>query len=410
MQDENQTKEYMKFIIEDICNSIGPRPPCSENEAKCANYIQTELKKYTMDSKIETFYCHPDAYRWQFRIPMINLILAIIFYWFYFFILNLAFLIISEFMTLFSIIVIHTNILRNIEFIDRFYKKRESTNVHGKFHPREETKRIIVIGGHHDAHWEFPILKKSPILFGAFMAIPIVFNHFLFGIFTLKIILYVFSFYFLLSSQVDLGFLIIFSIFIPILIYTAIKMVSHTPVLGADDNLSAVSTLMAVARHLKNTNELKNTEVWLVSHGCEEIGDRGSKRFSKTHYSELKNALVINLDMIGGKGNDLMIDIMEVMNVIKLSKDIGQELSKIAKNLKIPHRVGNTEAFTDSMAYVMNGIKACSILSLPSKGFSRHYHTINDTPEKIDYKNLWNCYKILITFIKKVDEGEIFSQ
>jgi len=44
---------------------------------------------------------------------------------------------------------------------------------------------------------------------------------------------------------------------------------------------------------------------------------------------------------------------------------------------------------------------------MPKKGFPTHYHTRNDTIERIDFNNLWNCYNILIEFIKRIDENKI---
>lgn len=124
MEAEDITTEYMRFIIQDICDKIGPRPPCSEKEAECAEYIEKEFEKYTNETKIEKFHCHPGSYKAQYRIPMINLIISTIFYWIYFFKQDSLFLIISLIFNLISIIVIQTNILRNTEFIDPFFKKK----------------------------------------------------------------------------------------------------------------------------------------------------------------------------------------------------------------------------------------------------------------------------------------------
>ncbi|MFX0134531.1 MAG: M28 family metallopeptidase [Candidatus Hodarchaeota archaeon] len=408
MEQENEIKKHMRFIIQDICDKIGPRAPCSQKEAECANYIENELKKYTEDTRIENFYCHPGSYKATFRIPMLNLIISTIFYWLYFFNPNVWFLISSLIFVSTSVIIIQFNLLRNIELIDPFFKKKKSSNVLAKFKPENKTKRIIIIGGHHDSNYEFKILKKSPILFGIFMAFSVIFNHLMLGVFVLKIVLHIKANYYLFIQEIDLIFLIILSSISPILVYTAINIISNTPVMGADDNLSAIAVLMSVAQFLRN-NKLKNIEIWIVSHGCEEWGDRGSKRFSKKHYNELNrhNALTINLDMIGGKGQLLKLVTSESIFIVKHFKELISELSKICEDLKIPYLKGSIEAYTDSMAYSQNKINACSIISMPKKGFPTHYHTTNDTIEKIDFNNLWNCYQILIEFIKKIDADKI---
>jgi len=305
------------------------------------------------------------------------------------------------------VLVIQTNLIRNIEFIDPLFKKQESTNVYAKFKPKETTERIVVIGGHHDSNWEFPILKKWPKFFTAVMSLPILLSFFMIGVYILKLILFSVSIFVLFVSHVDLILLIIQSVLFPILIYTSIYCVSRDSVMGADDNLTSIAIILELAKFLKKSEGLINTEIWLVSHGCEEIGDRGSKRFSKQYLNELRDAYVINIDMVGGKDSELKVDIVEVSSIIKLSKELGDNLSKIATELNIPHNVGNVLFFTDSMSYSRNGIKACSLVGTQKKGFATHYHTLNDTIDKLDFNNLWNCYRILIDFIKKVDGKKI---
>jgi hypothetical protein len=289
-----------------------------------------------------------------------------------------------------------------MELIDPLFKSKESTNVYGKILPEGTVKTRLVIGGHHDANWEFTLLRKSWIVFGIIIVLTNTLPYLLSGIFGLKIVFYTLSNPYLFLPAIDFIFLIFFTILNPFFIYSTFNMISNTPVIGADDNLSALAVILAIARHLK-INKLKNTEVWLVSHGCEEIGDRGSKRFSKKHYNELKDAFVINLDTVGGKGISFRFVTAEVMFIIKLSKEIAVELAKIAEELNIPYQIGKIEAYTDSMAYAQNKIEVCSIVGFPEKGFPRHYHTKYDTLDKIDVNSLWNCYRILLQFIEKVD-------
>lgn len=407
LSDAKEIKDSMQFTIQDICDKIGPRSPCSKEEAECAVYIQNFFKKYTKVNGIEKFICHPGSYRAAFRIPTINLILTTISYWIYYFYPNILSISISLILILFSVIVIQTNVMRNIELIDPLFKKKESTNVFAKITPLENAERIILIGGHHDSHWEFPILKKWPKLYIKLMGIPIIFNFFMLAIYILKLILYFISILYLFVPVIDLVLLILLSALIPIMAYTAINCVSKNPVMGADDNLTSIAIIFEIAKYLKKSNGLKNTEVWLVSHGCEEIGDRGSKRFSKKYFGELKDAFVINIDMVGGKGSELKILISEVRAAVKHSKELCDELSKIANELNIPHNIGSTMAFTDSMAYTRNNIKACSIIGAPKKGFATHYHTLNDTIDKLNFNNLLNCFRILIEFINRVDKKKI---
>ncbi len=407
MNGKEEIKNSMQRTIQTVCDTIGPRAPCSTQEAECATFILETFKKYTDDAVIEKFYCHPGSYRAAFRIPMINIILATVIYWIYFFYPNLIALLILLILMVISVIIIQTNLMRNIELIDPLFKTKESTNVYGKFKPKKEVKHTILIGGHHDSNWEFPILKRWPKYFTKIMGIPVILSFLLLGIYILKIILYVLEIPFIFIPAVDLSLIIIQTTLIPLLIYTIIKCVSYTPVMGANDNLTSTAIIFEIAKYLNTLGGLENTEVWLVSHGCEEIGDRGSKRFSKQHFTELKDALVVNIDMVGGKDSNLKIDIMELRSLVHLSRDLGEELSKIATDLDISHTIGNLTAFTDSMAYSKNNITCCSIIGAPKKGFATHYHTVEDTIDKLDFQNLWDCYRILIEFLEKVNQNKI---
>jgi hypothetical protein len=407
LNEREETKTSMQRTIQTICDTIGPRPPCSIQEAECAAFILETFKKYTDDAAIEHFSCHPGSYRAQFRIPMVNIILTTGIYWIYFFYPHLIALVFSLILMVISFIVIQTNLLRNLELIDPLFKTKESTNVYGRFTPKKAVTQTVLIGGHHDSNWEFPILKRWPRRFTTVMGIPVMVSFLLLGIYILKIILYVFDNQFLFIPAVDLNLLLILTALIPLLIYTIIKCVSHTPVMGADDNLTSLAIIFELAKHLNALGGLETTEVWLVSHGCEEIGDRGSKRFSKRHFTELKDALVVNIDMVGGKDSTLKIDIRELSSLVPLSRPLGEELSKIATKLDVSNTIGNVSAFTDSMAYSRKHIACCSLVGSPKEGFATHYHTIDDTIDKLNFQNLWNCYRILREFLKEVDENKI---
>jgi len=401
--------DRMKQTIQEICDNIGPREPCSENEAKCAEYIKDRLKHYTNFSIIEDFFCSPGSYKFSIRLPMISLVFITFFYWIYFFYPYYWSLIIICILNFFTFTVIQTNLTKNIELIDPLFKKKKSTNVYAKFKPVENSKpkNLILIGGHHDSNYEFKIIRKSIFLFGLVITTSIILNYILFVIFIIKIIFYFFGEPYLIIPLVDLIILVILTILAPLYIYSGINIISNSAVPGANDNLTSIAIILEIAKYLKVPNILRNTEVWLVSHGCEEIGDRGSKRFAKKHYSELKNALVINIDMVGGKNSELRIDIMEETYLIKLYKKLGIELSKIASELKIPHTLGNVEAFTDSMAYSRIGIKACSLIGIPHKGLPAYYHTREDTIDKLDFNKLYNCFQIIIEFLLRIDQGKI---
>ncbi|TFF86324.1 MAG: M28 family peptidase [Promethearchaeota archaeon] len=410
MQNKKEIKTSMETTIRSICEDIGPRAPCSPEEAKCAEYIQEHLRKYSEKTKIEKFYCHPDTYKLTIRIPFISILIITIIYWLYYILPSFIPLLLCSLVIFTAFILIQTELTRNNEVIDRLFKEKRSTNVVGKFMPDKDikSKQLIIIGGHHDSQYEFGLLRISPLLFELMITSSIILNYIMFVLFIIKDIFFLLAIHYLIFPLIDMIILIILTCLSPFYVFSLFKITSKNAVLGADDNLSAIAVILELAKYLK-LKKLKQTEIWLVSHGCEEIGDRGSKRFSKKHKEEIleKNGYVINIDMIGGKNSELKIDIIEEVILIKLCKELGNEISKIASDLGIQHKIGNIEAFSDSMAYSMNNIKACSVISVPKKGFAAHYHTRRDTIDIIDFNKLFDVCTILCEFIERVDGNKI---
>ncbi len=414
--DKNKIIENMKKTILEICENIGPRPPCSIQETKCAEYIKDNLKNYSDEVNIEEFSCHPDAYKIIMRLPMISIVIFTIIHWAYLFNASLLFTIIMLIIVSIISLIIYYSLTLNLEIIDPIFREKKSTNVFAKILPKNGNDKhnsdikehnIILIGGHHDSNFEFKLIRISPKLFSFVITSSIISGY-------LFLVIYIINLFLIYNTNLNFIFIILnyifligFSILMPLYLYSAIIILSNDAVLGANDNLTSIAIIIEIAKYFFIQKSLKNTELWLVSHGCEEIGVRGSKRFSKLHKNELKNALIINIDMIGDKNSNLKIDIKEEVSVIKLYKDLGFAISQLASKMNIDHTIGNIDAYTDSMAYSQNGLKACSLIGLPKKGLPLYYHTKEDTPDKLDFNKLYLVFELLIEFIKKYDKREI---
>jgi len=60
-----------------------------------------------------------------------------------------------------------------------------------------------------------------------------------------------------------------------------------------------VTALPTLAETLRDRS-LRETEVWLVATGCEEVGCAGAIAFFNAHRNELRDAAVIVVDTVGG--------------------------------------------------------------------------------------------------------------
>jgi Zn-dependent M28 family amino/carboxypeptidase len=143
--------------------------------------------------------------------------------------------------------------------------------------------------------------------------------------------------------------------------------------------------------------------VWLVSFGCEECGIRGSKRFIERHREDIRDAYVLNLDMVGGKGTRLRVVTKEERNLIRLSPAVVQLVEEAAGEAGIPLQKGPIIAFTDAMAFAVKGIQATTLMALDEKGMVDTYHSLEDRPERLDYDLLFDSYRLCLAFLKHVD-------
>jgi hypothetical protein len=398
MADEaDEAKAEMYALIDNICREIGPRPSGSKEEAKAAEFLQNELSGYCDEAWIDKFVCHPKVYRASFVIPPILYGAAVATY-----LINPIF---SMIFTGIAILIIYKVVMFNSEFMDSLFPKAESTNVIAKISPENEKKNTIIIGAHHDSNYEFPILKKHRKNFIVFASIPVLSNA---AMFLFSIVMAILSFASVkIPVVVNIALLSVFAALAVPALFIGLNTVSKIPVQGANDNLTACAVLLQMAKKL-GKNRPKNTEVWFVSFGCEEMGIRGSKNFVAKYGEQLKNAAVFNMDMVGEKGCKLKIVTGEVNGMVKVSPEAVERIENIFGKLGISHLKGQTPAFTDSMAFSMQGIKAASIMALDSRGFAKYYHTVDDTPDKLDMDLVYDALRVCEEYVKEADLGNSY--
>ena len=377
-------------FIKEVCETIGPRRPCSIEEKRCTEFLVKHLGKYCDEAWSEDFFCRPGAYRVMFHWPILFYICALPFLFF--------FPLVSLLVAIFVVIMLVANEIYNFELIDVLFKKQKSTNVIAKIKPSKEIKNIIVLSGHHDSNWEFPFGKRFGTKVSIFMVLPLIFNPLLALFSILKIMIQI-------PLVADIILFVIMVAPVPILIPFGMKVISKTSVMGANDNLSALAVCLTTAQYFSNPkNKLTHSELWIVSFGCEEIGIRGSKRFVTKYLEKIKNAYSINLDLVGGKDCHIHVVTKEEMGAIKLSTEICDILQDASRKVNIPVTRGPVMCFTDSMAFSMKKVKSAALIGLlPDQNMPRFYHTIDDTPENIDPSVMGECLEICLQAMYDID-------
>ncbi len=399
--DEKAYVNYMFDFVKRVCTDIGPRPGTSESEFKAGQMVKKEYDRFCDDVKVEPFTCRPGGFLGILSVIPVLQILAVVFY--------LWFTWASVLLTILALLcyVLEMNHLR--EFADPLFRKGTSANVYGGIKAKGKAKATVIIGAHHDSPVEFPIPIRWRAKSTRFITVIIITIGLVFVVYLAKIIGEYFSLFYL--NWMVLGFrLFDFLIVVPIIgailtVALRLGLKSSTQTLGANDNLSGVAVTLGVAEYFSK-NRAKNTDVLVISHGCEECM-RGSKRFVDRHWKELekKNTYTINFDTAGVGRFTIVSE--EKIYTTKHSQEICKMLQDSAAKLHLKYPV-KIEPFTmggtDSAFYSKKGLKATSVIGLAKDGFPVVWHNREDTPERLSKDNLYSMLRLAVQFVADVDQ------
>jgi hypothetical protein len=424
MEISKEDSSYMYGLVEKIVDDIGPRMPCSSQELAGAQIMKKELEESCDAVHLESFTCHPKAFLGWIKLILIMVFISMVLY----FVMQLTsdlfglicLSIISFALVFFSVAIMWEEFFNYKEFIDPIFRKKSSQNVIGQFNSEQETKRILIFSSHIDSALQFNLLKRLkegfvPLAFGGIIVIilwmAVSFLHLILmviGMIGLKSL-------FLITTLVL--FIIGIPCFIGLFFFVPLGDKGNV-VPGAVDNLSSCSVISGLARYIKTHRDIiaDDTEVRLISFGCEESGLRGAYRYTESHLEELvkKDAIVVNMDGLETPDGFLVIEFEPTTRTYH-SKKVVQKLLKAAEivNVKaipfgtgrLEKTVGRLSGGSDAAAFSKAGIKAALLNSADWKSRSAYYHQATDTPDKIQMGTLENALKICIAFIISEKQG-----
>jgi hypothetical protein len=165
--------------------------------------------------------------------------------------------------------------------------------------------------------------------------------------------------------------------------------IARSPVTpGANDNLSAVAALVALAEQLR-ADPIAGVRVLLVSLGAEEVIQGGIYGFGRHHFAALDPARTwfLNLDTVGspqlvmleGEGPFVMEDYPR--------PEFRDLVARAAERAGVSLRRGQrSRASTDSVIPARAGYPITTLISFePGSKVLSNYHLMTDTPENLDY-------------------------
>ena len=170
---------------------------------------------------------------------------------------------------------------------------------------------------------------------------------------------------------------------------------------GANDNLSAVATVVALAHELRE-NRPEGVRVLLVSTGSEESFMEGMQGFGRRHFAALDPATteVVCLECVGSP--ELCVVEGEGMLRMRWYTDATRErLARAGLDAGVRLRRGlRTVAATDGLIALRAGYPTCTLGGVDETKFPSNYHWPTDTPDNLDWSSIDGAVTVCEQFVR----------
>ncbi len=170
---------------------------------------------------------------------------------------------------------------------------------------------------------------------------------------------------------------------------------------GANDNLSAVATVVALAHELRE-NPPEGVRVLLVSTGSEESFMEGMQGFGRRHFPALDQATtdIVCLECVGSP--ELCVVEGEGMLRMRWYTDATRErLARAGLDAGVRLRRGlRTVAATDGLIALRAGYPTCTLGGVDETKFPSNYHWPTDTPDNLDWSSIDGAVAVCEQFVR----------
>jgi peptidase M28-like protein len=172
---------------------------------------------------------------------------------------------------------------------------------------------------------------------------------------------------------------------------------------GANDNLTAVAVLVALARAL-HERPIDGLRVLLVSCGSEETLQEGVRAFGRRRFAELprERTWFLNLDSVGSP--DLVPIESEGSLVMRdYDPEFTDFVCACAAEVGPPLRRGSRSwTSTDGCVPLVAGYKTATLVSLTAWKMIANYHSPSDVPENLDYDSVERAVRVAERVARKL--------
>ncbi len=375
-----------------ICKDIGPRPSTSEQERRAADYVEDRLRKSGItDIQRQTFKSQNSA-GWimliSFALGLLATLLASTTAWWA---TATSFVLFTGSACLFrQLILVRPTLLQKA--ISRW----TSQNVIATIPAKSKARQTIYLIGHLDSQkqrFQFPpsfsrIMKAQtslPIVVGALGAISVLAKA--------------------LSGYEGnpwwlwpIGAAYLWGL------VSVLYDETQPHVEGANDNATAVSLLLGIARAAKE-QPLQRTDIVLLFTGCEEVGCTGMENYLQQFAPPGDSTFWIDIEMVG-TGNLCYVTKHGISYLTPYAPDgeMVQLASRVAQALPDLGVKGKDMVILEEVATLRNkGYRAICIAGYNEKGVLPNWHRVSDTLENIEPETLSKAARYTWELMQEID-------
>lgn len=180
-----------------------------------------------------------------------------------------------------------------------------------------------------------------------------------------------------------------------------VDIAQRSVVPGANDNLSAVAVLVAIARALQD-EPLRGVRVLLVSTGSEESFSEGMQAFGRRHFPDLdpQRTEFLCLECLGGP----TLIVLEAEGMLKMRPYTAATRQALADaagraGVKITRGI-RTVAATDAIIALRAGYPTATLASVAETKLPLNYHWPTDVPGGLQWQTIESAIAVCESFLR----------
>ena len=170
---------------------------------------------------------------------------------------------------------------------------------------------------------------------------------------------------------------------------------------GANDNLSAVAVLVALAHALRE-RPVEGVRVVLLSTGSEESFMEGMQAFGRRHFAGLPRETTefVCIECVGSPE----LCVVEAEGMLRMRYYTGEtreRLARAGRDARVELTRGlRTVAATDALIALRAGYRTCTLGGVDEAKFPAQYHWPTDTPDNLNWTSVEAALAVCEAFVR----------